>query len=148
MQIAYALRGLASPRARAALQESSDEASIGLIAEGDKRAMRVLHARHNVRMRRFIRSNSKYLIAAAAGVALVVLAANWATRLEAAPSSTMVAAHSRSTTHEAIVDRSGKGDRLDFVAPASRGGAPTGCDAPFSPLAKLSPSNVIGRCLT
>jgi len=92
-----------------------------------------------------VRSNSKYLIAAAAGAAIVVLAANWATRLEAAPSYKMVVANSRSTTHEAIVDRSGKGDRLDFVAPTSRRGPPTGCDAPFSPLAKLSPSNVIGR---
>jgi hypothetical protein len=133
MQIGYALR---------------DEASIGLIAEGDKRAMQVLHARHNVRMYRFIRSNSKYLIVAAAGVALVVLAANWATRLEAAPSYTMVVAHSRSITHDAIVDRSRKGDRLDFVAPPTGRGMPTGCDAPFSPLAKLSQSNVIGRCLT
>src|SRR5215831_8395938 len=118
MQIGYALRDLASPRARA-------------------------DARHNVRMYRFIRSNSNYLIAAAAGVALVVLAANWATRLEAAPSYTTVLAHSRSITHEAIVDRSGKGDRLDFVARATRKEMPTGCDAPFSPLAKLSPSNVI-----
>ena len=93
-------------------------------------------------------SNSKCLIAAAAGAALVVIAANWATRLEAAPSYKTVVANSRSMTHEAVVDRSGKGDRLDFVAPASRRGAPTGCDVPFSPLAKLSPSNVIGRCLT
>jgi hypothetical protein len=123
MQIGYALRDLASSRARA-------------------------DARYNVRMYHFIRSNSKYLTAAAAGVALVVLAANWATRLEAAPSYTMGVAHSRSITHDAIVDRSRKGDRLDFVAPATGRGMPTGCDAPFSPLAKLSPSNVIGRCLT
>jgi hypothetical protein len=95
-----------------------------------------------------VRSNSKYFIAAVAGAALVVLAANWSTRLEAAPSYKSVVANSRSITHETMVDRSGKGDRLHFVAPASRRGAPTGCDAPFSPLAKLSPSDVIGRCLT
>ena len=32
----------------------SDEALIGLIADGDKRAMQVLYARHNVRVYRFI----------------------------------------------------------------------------------------------
>ena len=95
-----------------------------------------------------IRSNLKYLIVAAAGAALVILATNWVTRLEAAPSHTTVVATSRSITHEAIVDRSRKGDRLDLVAPATRRGMPTGCEAPFSPLAKLSPSNIIGRCLT
>ena len=54
MQIGYALRDLASPRTRAPVQETSDEALIGLIAEGDKRAMQVLYARHNVRVYRFI----------------------------------------------------------------------------------------------
>jgi RNA polymerase sigma-70 factor (ECF subfamily) len=54
MQIGYALRDLASPRTRATVQETSDEALIGLIAEGDKRAMQVLYARHNVRVYRFI----------------------------------------------------------------------------------------------
>ena len=34
--------------------ETSDEALIGLIADGDKRAMQVLYARHNVRVFRFI----------------------------------------------------------------------------------------------
>jgi hypothetical protein len=91
--------------------------------------------------------NSKCLIAAAAGAALVVVAANWATRLEAAPSYKAVS-NSRSIRHEAIVDRSGEGDRLNFVAPTTRREVPTGYDAPFSPLAKLSPSNVVGRCLT
>jgi len=54
MQIGYALRDLASQRTRAPVQETSDEALIGLIAEGDKRAMQVLYARHNVRVYRFI----------------------------------------------------------------------------------------------
>jgi hypothetical protein len=95
-----------------------------------------------------LKGNSKYIIAAAAAVAVVVVAMNCATRLEAAPSHTTVAPPSKSITHDGLVDRSRKGDRLDLVAPATRGGMPTGCDAPFSPLAKLSPSNVIGRCLT
>jgi RNA polymerase sigma-70 factor, ECF subfamily len=54
MQTGYALRDIASPRARASVPETSDEALIGLIADGDKRAMQVLYARHNVRVFRFI----------------------------------------------------------------------------------------------
>jgi RNA polymerase sigma-70 factor (ECF subfamily) len=54
MQIGYALRDLASTHYRAPVQETSDEALIGLIADGDKRAMQVLYARHNVRVYRFI----------------------------------------------------------------------------------------------
>ena len=46
--------GVASPPVRAPVQETSDEALIELIAEGDKRAMQVLYARHNVRVYRFI----------------------------------------------------------------------------------------------
>ena len=64
-----------------------------------------------------IRSNAKYLIAAAVGAALVVLAMNWVTRLNAASPHTPVVAHSRSITHDVLIDRSRKGDRLDFVAP-------------------------------
>jgi hypothetical protein len=94
-----------------------------------------------------IRSDVKYFIAAAAGVAVFVLAMNGVTRLQAAPSHPTVA-QSRSITQDGMVDRSRKGDRLDFVVPAARRGMPIGCDAPFSPLAKLSPSNVTGRCLT
>jgi RNA polymerase sigma-70 factor (ECF subfamily) len=48
------LRDIAPPRLRTPVQDSSDEALIGLIAEGDKRAMQVLYARHNVRVYRFI----------------------------------------------------------------------------------------------
>ncbi|MCC6775571.1 MAG: sigma-70 family RNA polymerase sigma factor [Hyphomicrobiales bacterium] len=54
MQTGYALRDYASPRFRAPVQETSDEALVALIAEGDKRAMQVLYARHNVRVYRFI----------------------------------------------------------------------------------------------
>jgi RNA polymerase sigma-70 factor, ECF subfamily len=54
MQTEYVLRDIAPPRLRAPVQDSSDEALIGLIAEGDKRAMQVLYARHNVRVFRFV----------------------------------------------------------------------------------------------
>jgi RNA polymerase sigma-70 factor (ECF subfamily) len=54
MQIEYVLPDRASPHFRAPLQETSDEALIGLIADGDKRAMQVLYARYNVRVYRFI----------------------------------------------------------------------------------------------
>ena len=40
--------------ASGAVQDTSDETLIELIADGDKRAMQVLYARHNVRVYRFI----------------------------------------------------------------------------------------------
>src|SRR5258708_19284223 len=54
MQNQYVLRDIASPHLRAPAQGTSDEALIGLIAAGDKRAMQVLYARDNVRVYRFI----------------------------------------------------------------------------------------------
>jgi RNA polymerase sigma-70 factor (ECF subfamily) len=54
MQTGFVLRDIAPPHLRAPVQETSDERLIGLIAEGDKRAMQVLYARHNVRVYRFI----------------------------------------------------------------------------------------------
>jgi RNA polymerase sigma-70 factor, ECF subfamily len=54
MQTGYVLRDIAPRHLWAPVQETSDETLIGLIAEGDKRAMQVLYARHNVRVYRFI----------------------------------------------------------------------------------------------
>src|SRR5438477_3264134 len=54
MQNQYVLRDFASPHLRSPAQETSDGALVGLIADGDKRAMQVLYARHNVRVYRFI----------------------------------------------------------------------------------------------
>jgi len=54
MQTGFVLRDIAPPHLRAPVQDSSDEALISLIADGDKRAMQVLYARHNVRVYRFI----------------------------------------------------------------------------------------------
>src|SRR5437588_9226417 len=54
MQNQYVLRDIASPHLGAPVQDTSDEALIRLVADGDKRAMQVLYARHNVRVYRFI----------------------------------------------------------------------------------------------
>src|SRR5213080_3974308 len=54
MQTECVLRDIAPPNYRAPIQDTSDEALISLIADGDKRAMQVLYARHNVRVYRFI----------------------------------------------------------------------------------------------
>jgi RNA polymerase sigma-70 factor (ECF subfamily) len=54
LQVGYALRDIASERVKSSVPETSDEALVSLIADGDKRAMQVLYARHNVRVYRFI----------------------------------------------------------------------------------------------
>ena len=54
MQTGFVLRDIAPPHLRAPVQDTSDGTLIGLIADGDKRAMQVLYARHNVRVYRFI----------------------------------------------------------------------------------------------
>jgi len=54
MQTGFVLRDVAPRHLRAPVQETSDETLIGLIAGGDKRAMQVLYARHNVRVYRFV----------------------------------------------------------------------------------------------
>jgi len=54
MQTGFVLRDIAPPHSRAPIQDASDETLIERIAAGDKRAMQVLYARHNVRVYRFI----------------------------------------------------------------------------------------------
>ena len=54
MQTEFVLRDIASSHVSAPAREATDAALIGLIADGDKRAMQVLYARHNVRVFRFI----------------------------------------------------------------------------------------------
>ncbi len=54
MQTEYVLRDIAPLHLRAPVQDSSDDMLISLIADGDKRAMQVLYARHNVKVYRFI----------------------------------------------------------------------------------------------
>jgi RNA polymerase sigma-70 factor (ECF subfamily) len=54
MQYSDAIAVVAAGRRRSADKETSDQALVGLIAQGDKDAMRVLFARHNVRVFRFL----------------------------------------------------------------------------------------------
>jgi RNA polymerase sigma-70 factor (ECF subfamily) len=54
MQIGYALPNVLTREVRAALGQPTDGALIEAIAQGEKRAMQVLYARHNVRIYRFI----------------------------------------------------------------------------------------------
>jgi len=54
MQNQHVLRGITSQPVSAPVGETTDEALVALIADGDKRAMQVLYARHNVRVYRFI----------------------------------------------------------------------------------------------
>jgi RNA polymerase sigma-70 factor (ECF subfamily) len=55
MQTGIALTAAAPSRSWIASKDASDVALIGQIAAGDRNAMRVLYARHNVRVFRFIR---------------------------------------------------------------------------------------------
>src|SRR5712691_3044635 len=54
MQSDYALSAAATAQAASASRATSDETLIENIARGDKRAMQVLFARHNVRVYRFV----------------------------------------------------------------------------------------------
>jgi len=59
MQYSHRVSGIAVPgpssaKAGSAAKATSDEVLIGLIANGDKDAMRLLYARHNVRVFRFL----------------------------------------------------------------------------------------------
>src|SRR5882757_7327874 len=54
MQTEFVLRDIASSHESAPASETTDAALIGLIADGDKRAMQVLYGRHSVRVFRFI----------------------------------------------------------------------------------------------
>src|ERR1700738_3578801 len=54
MQYSDAIAAVAAGRRRSADKETSDQALVGLIAQGDKDAMQVLFGRHNVRVFRFL----------------------------------------------------------------------------------------------
>jgi RNA polymerase sigma-70 factor (ECF subfamily) len=54
MQYSDAIAAVAAGRRRSADKETSDQVLVGLIAQGDEDAMRVLFARHNVRVFRFL----------------------------------------------------------------------------------------------
>jgi RNA polymerase sigma-70 factor (ECF subfamily) len=54
MQYGVAIAAVAAGRRRSAAKGTSDQVLVGLVAQGDKDAMRVLFARHNVRVFRFL----------------------------------------------------------------------------------------------
>jgi RNA polymerase sigma-70 factor (ECF subfamily) len=54
MQYSDAIAAVAAGRRRLAGNETSDEVLVGLIAKGDKDAMRALYGRHNVKVFRFL----------------------------------------------------------------------------------------------
>ena len=54
MQYSDAIAAVAAGRRRSADKETSDQALVSLIAQGDKDAMQVLFGRHNVRVFRFL----------------------------------------------------------------------------------------------
>jgi RNA polymerase sigma-70 factor (ECF subfamily) len=54
MQSSRAISGVVAARQGSTVTETSDEVLVGLIAKGDRDAMRVLYARHNVRVFRFL----------------------------------------------------------------------------------------------
>jgi len=84
---------------------------------------------------------------ACAAAAVFVVAMNCAASPRAATVQSDLAAQSAPAPQALTVDRSRKGDRLDAAA-TGKTATPVGCDLPFSALAKLSPPNSIGRCLT
>jgi RNA polymerase sigma-70 factor (ECF subfamily) len=54
MQYSDAIAAVAAGRRRSADKQTSDQALVGLIAQGDKDAMQVLFGRHNVKVFRFL----------------------------------------------------------------------------------------------
>jgi hypothetical protein len=81
-----------------------------------------------------------------AAIALVALTTNLLETAGALPS------HPATVTQHApitMVDRSGKSDRLVPAAASSiKLTRPPGCESPVSFLAKLSPPDLLGRCVT
>jgi RNA polymerase sigma-70 factor (ECF subfamily) len=54
VQYSHAIAAVAGGRRRSADKKTSDQVLVGLIAQGDKDAMQVLFARHNIRVFRFL----------------------------------------------------------------------------------------------
>jgi len=122
--------------------DASDEALTEAIARADRHAMRPMPCD------RASRGNLRRTVVGLSAVAIIGLAMNFVVSLRAAPSQSGLIAQSELVSQASSVDRSRKGDRITPVAPAIRAELPPGCDAPFSSLAKFSPPNFAGRCLT
>ena len=76
-------------------------------------------------------------------------AAKYKPQRTTAPSSHQMGLHGelKLASQASRIDRSRKADRIRVV-PATQAVLSPECEPPFSPLAKLAPSNFIARCLT
>jgi hypothetical protein len=96
-------------------------------------------------MSRIIR-RIKWIAVQCAAIAVVALGTNLFESAGALPSHSVAVTQPEPIT---IVDRSGKGDRLAPAgAPFIKLVRPAGCESPVSFLAKLSPPDLVGRCVT
>jgi hypothetical protein len=93
-----------------------------------------------------IRENLSWRLAASVGIVLLVLALSSAAALRATPVQSEFAAHLQTELQAPIVNRSGKGDRLDVKGSGIK--TSFACEPPFSSLLKLPPPNGLARCLT
>jgi hypothetical protein len=88
----------------------------------------------------------KWIVTQCTALAVVALGTNLLESAGALPSHSVAV---RQPTPITIVDRSGKGDRLaPAAAPSIKLTRPPGCESPVSFLAKLSPPDLVGRCVT
>jgi hypothetical protein len=93
-----------------------------------------------------IANKIKWIAVQSAAVAVVALATNLLESAGALPSRSAAVTEPKPIT---TVDRSTKGDRLIPAAPPSvKLVRPPGCESPVSFLVKLSPPDLVGRCLT
>jgi hypothetical protein len=93
-----------------------------------------------------IASKITWIAVECAAVAVVALATNLLESAGALPSHSTAVTEPKPIT---TVDRSRKGDRLiPAAAPSVNLVRPPGCESPVSFLAKLSPPDLVGRCLT
>jgi hypothetical protein len=106
------------------------------------------HAKRPMPCDRASQGNFRRTVVGLSAMAIIGLAMNFVVSLRAAPSQSGLIAQSELVSQASSVDRFRKGDRITPVAPVIRAELPPGCDAPFSSLAKFSPPNFVGRCLT
>jgi len=145
MQIGYALPNVLTRQVTAALGQPSDEALIEAIAQGEKRAMQVLYARHNVRVYRFIVGLAQDESLAEDLVSEVFLdvwrkAGQFQARSEV---STWLLAIARNKTYSALRHRTDAQLDEHFAAAIE-----DPADSPGSVLDKKDRSAVLAHCLT
>ncbi len=94
------------------------------------------------------RGNAGRTVLQLCAVMVVVFTVNVVLSLRAAPSSPGLMPAPERTSQASSIDRSLKGDRATFVAPAMKAAIPPGCEPPFSALVKPARANSVARCLT